>query len=72
MSDNRWFIFWRDYNGESVDEFSDKEDAENKLTEVLQKEEQEENGSCVISVVYGRAFKFSVKQRVSKAVIEEE
>ena len=69
-----YFIFWHDWDGDYVEEFKEKADAEAKVTEieaVVSGPMDDRNGTCITNIIKGDRFRHRTVQVASKCVIVE-
>jgi len=62
----KYYISWHDYDGNRLDEYQSKEDAEKACTSILARQDADERGTALDSIIKGRKIETKTIQVTSK------
>ena len=68
---SKYYIIWKDYDNNEIEEILLKENAEKRIVELLHKFEKEEYGGSLGKVIYGDEVEFEIVERVKEVEIKE-
>ena len=69
--ENRYYIFWCNYDGSFVEEFDNEMDLEKRYTVLKNFHDEEEYGTFIKSVVFGSSVEFEKIETAIKYKIKE-
>lgn len=66
----KFYVIWSSYDGSYIDEFDEQGLAEQRATEISQKEENDDNGVLLEKVIFGEEMKVKKAEIAIKVKLE--